>query len=107
MIWAGRSTGLRALRGQESQDFIAARFRADEVRALLDVLDQAVLILPHLEEIVVLADAFDWPFAVRAEAVLDVFFGPKSLIKCAVPSSVISLVNQLFIEKFLKVSLND
>ena len=78
MIWVGRSTGLQALRGQESQDFIAARLRADEVRMLLDVFDQAVLILAHLEEIVVLADAFDWPFAVRAEAVRRHLFRSKT-----------------------------
>ena len=74
---------------------------------LLDVVDQAVLILPHLEEIVVLAELFDWPFAVRAEASLDIFFCPEPLVKRAIPSSIIILINQLFIKKFLKVSLND
>jgi hypothetical protein len=74
---------------------------------LLDVIDQAILILPHLEEIVVLADAFDGPFAVRAEAILDILFCPESLVKCAVPASVIIFINQLFIVKFLKISLND
>ena len=73
---------------------------------LIDVFNQAILILPHLEEIVVFADAFDWPVTVRAEAILDVFFGPESLVECAVPSSVISLINMLFIKKILKVSLN-
>ena len=74
---------------------------------LLNVFDQAVLILPHLEEVVMFADAFDWPFAVRAEAVLDIFLSPKSLVERAVPSGVISLINQLFVEEFLKISLND
>ena len=95
------------LSGQESQDFVAAGLRADEVRMLLDVFDQAFLILPHLEEIVVLAELFDWTFAVGTEAVLDIFFGPEPFIKCAVPSSVISLINQLFIVELLKISLND
>ena len=74
---------------------------------LLDVFDQAFLILPHLEEVVVLADAFDWPFAVRAEAVRHIFFGPESFIKCTVPPSIVILVNQLVSVKLLKVSLND
>ena len=73
---------------------------------LFDVVDEAVLILSHLEEIVVFADAFDWPVTVRAEAILDVFFGPESLVERAVPSSVVILINLLFIEKFLKVLLN-
>ena len=73
---------------------------------LFDVVDEAVLILSHLEEIVVFADAFDWPVTVRAEAILDVFFGQESLVERAVPSSVVILINLLFIEKFLKVLLN-
>ncbi len=36
---------------------------------LLDVLDQAILILAHLEEIVVLAELFDRAFAVGTEAI--------------------------------------
>ena len=74
---------------------------------LPDVVDQAILILAHLEKVVVLADTFDGSFAVRAEAILDIFLCPKSLIERAVPSSVIILVNQLLVVKFLKVSLND
>ena len=74
---------------------------------LLDVVDQAILILPHLEEIVVLADAFDWPFAVRAEASLNVFLCPKSFVECAIPPSIIIFIYQLFIEKILKILLND
>ena len=70
---------------------------------LLNVVDQAILILPHLEEIIVLADAFDWSFTVRAEAIFDILFRPKSLVKRAVPTSVIIFVNQLFIVKFLKI----
>ncbi len=69
---------------------------------LIDVFDQTVLILAHLEKIVVLADAFDWPFAVRAEASLDVFFCPEPLVKRAVPSSIVILVNQLFVDKVLQ-----
>ena len=34
----------------------------------LDVLNQAILILPHLEEVVVLAELFDGAFAVRTES---------------------------------------
>ena len=74
---------------------------------LPDVVDQAILILPHFEEIVVLTDAFDWPFTVRAEAIFDVFFRPKPLVKCAIPASIVSLIYQLLIENVLKVSLND
>ena len=66
---------------------------------LLDVFDQAILILPHLEKIVVFADAFDWTFAVGAEAIVDIFFSPEPFIKCAVPSSIVSLVNQLVVDK--------
>ena len=74
---------------------------------LLDVFDQAILVLSHLEKVVVFADAFDWPFAVGAEAVLDISFRPESLVECAVPSSVIIFINQLLVIKLLKVSLND
>ena len=74
---------------------------------LLDVLDQAILMLTHLEKVIVLADAFDWPFAVRAQPLDHILFRPESLIKCAVPSSVVSLVNQLVIIKLLKILLND
>ena len=73
----------------------------------IDVSDETVLKLPHLEEIIVLADVFDRPFTVRTEAVLDVFFSPKPLIERAVPSSIISLVYQLLIRKLFKVSLNN
>ncbi|MCG3773617.1 MAG: hypothetical protein JW395_0426 [Nitrospira sp.] len=68
-----------------------------------DVVDQAILILAHLEKVVVLADTFDGSFAVRTEAIHDVFLCPKSLIERAVPSSVIIFVNQSFGVKFLKV----
>ena len=54
---------------EKSQHFIATRLRADEVRMLLDVFDQAILILPHLEKIIVFAELLDRTFAVGAEAV--------------------------------------
>ena len=68
----------------------------------LDVFDPAILILAHFEKIVVFADAFDWPFAVRAQPLSHILLRPESLIKCAIPSSVVSLVNQLVIVKLLK-----
>ena len=74
---------------------------------LLDMFDQAILILPHLEKIVVFAKLFNGAFAVGAEATDDIFLGPESLVERAVPSSVVCFVNQLLIEKFLKASLND
>ena len=69
---------------------------------LLDVFDQAILILPHLEEIVVLAELFHRAFAVGAEAIGDIFLRPKSFVKCAVPSRVVSLVNQLVVNKVVE-----
>ena len=74
---------------------------------LLDVFDQAILILAHLEKIIVLAELLDWAFAVRAEAIGDIFFSPESFIECAVPSSISVLVNQLLVIELLKISLND
>ena len=71
-----------------------------------DMFDQAILILPHLEKVVVFAELFHRAFAVRTEAIGDIFLRPKPFIKCAVPPSVGSLVNQLVIIKLLKVSLN-
>ena len=70
---------------------------------LLYVFDQTILILPHLEKIIVFAELLDRAFAFRAEAVLDVSFRPESLVKCAVPSSIVSLVNLLVIIEPLKI----
>jgi hypothetical protein len=73
---------------------------------LLDVFDQAILILAHLEKIVVFTELLDGPFAVGTEAVVDIFFRPKPLVICAIPSSVIIFINQLLVVKILKISLN-
>ena len=74
---------------------------------LLDVVDQAVLILTHFEEVIVLADAFDWPFTIRAEASLNVFLCPESFVECAIPPSITIFIYQIFTEKILKILLND
>ena len=91
---------------EEAEDFVAARLRTDEVQMLLDVFDQAILILPHLEKVVVLAELLHWAFAVGAEATGDIFLRPKPFIKCAVPPRIVSIVDQLVIIKLLKTSLN-
>ncbi len=70
----------------------------------LDVLDQAVLILSHLEEVVVLAELFDGALAVRAESVLHVFFSPESFIERAVPTGVRIFINKLLVVELLKIS---
>ena len=67
---------------------------------------QLFLILPHLEEVVVFAQALDGTFAIRTESINDIFFRPESFVKCAVPASIVILINQLLIMKLLKVSLN-
>ena len=73
---------------------------------LLDVFDQAILILPHLEKIVVFAESFYGTFAIGAETIGDIFLSPKPLIKRAIPSGIVSLVNQFAVVKLLKISLN-
>ena len=74
---------------------------------LLDVVDQAVLILTHFEEVIVLADAFDWPFTIRAETSLNVFLCPESFVGCAIPSSIIIFIYQIFTENIVKILLNN
>ena len=74
---------------------------------LPDVFDQAILILAHLEKIIVLTELLDRAFAIGAEAIGDIFLSPKPFIKCAVPSNIVSLVNQLVVIELLKISLND
>jgi hypothetical protein len=91
---------------QKSQDFIAARGGANELFVLPDVFDQPFLILAHPEKIIVLAQLFDGPFAVRAEAADHIFFRPEPFVVCAVPPSIICLVNQLFVVQLLKIPLN-
>ena len=92
---------------QESEDFIAARFGRMKVRMLLDVVDQAILILPHLEKVVVFAELARRGVYSPDRARLDIFFGPEPFIERAVPSSVVILINQFLIVELLKVSLND
>ena len=65
---------------------------------LQDVPLQLFLILAHLEEIIVLAQLLDRAFAVRAEPADDIFFRPEPFVERAIPSRVVCLVNQLFIE---------
>ena len=74
---------------------------------LFDVFDQAILVMPHFEEVVAFAELFHWAIAVGAEATGDIFLRPKPLIECAVPSNIITSINQLLIIKLLKVLLND
>ena len=73
---------------------------------LLDVFDQAVLILPHLEKIIVLAELFNGAFTVGAEATDDIFLSPKSLIERAVPTGVRILINEILVVELLKISLD-
>mgnify|MGYP000863211331 CR=1 FL=1 len=91
---------------QKAQDFVAARFRSDEVRMLQDVPMQLFLILAHLEEIIVLTQLLDRALAVRAEPADDIFFRPEPFVERAIPTRVVCLVNQLLIEELLKISLN-
>jgi hypothetical protein len=78
---------------EKPQDFVAARARFNEIRMLLDVGLQPVLILAHAEEVVFFAEPFDRPSAVRAEAAYDIFFSPKPFIRGAIPSGVVRLVD--------------
>ena len=74
---------------------------------LLDMFDQAILILAHLEEVIVFTEPFHWAFAVGAEATDDIFFSPESFVKRAIPPSIVSLINQFVVVKLLKVLLNN
>ncbi|MCG3768269.1 MAG: hypothetical protein JW394_0373 [Nitrospira sp.] len=73
---------------------------------LFDVVEQAFLILSHLEKVVMLAELLYRAFAVRAEAGCDILFRPKPFVEGAVPASVIGFVNQACIEELLKISLD-
>ena len=73
----------------------------------LDLIDQPLLILPHLEELIVLAEPINRAFAIRTESIGHVFFRPKALIERAVPACIRILVDQSLVEKLLKVSLNN
>ena len=79
---------------------------ANEIFVVPDVVDQPILILPHLKKVVVFAEAFDGAFTIGTQSVNDIFLRPEPFVERAVPSSIVSLINQLFIVKLLKVSLN-
>ena len=71
------------------------------------MVDELVLVLPHFEKIIMLAELLDRAFAVRTNAVGHVFFCPEPLIERAIPARVVGFINQLLIEQLLKVSLDD
>ena len=73
--------------------FIFAGGGLDEIRMLLDVPDQPVLILAQLEEIGFLAGLFHGAAAVGAVAVLQLQFGEEALAGGAVPALVAALVD--------------
>ena len=54
-----------------------------------------------------LTQLLDGSFAIWTESVDDILFSPETLVERAIPSSVLSLIYQLFIIEPLKVSLND
>ena len=73
--------------------FVLAGRGLDEIRMLLDVPDQPVLILAQLEEIGFLAGLFHRAAAVRAVAVLQLQFGEEALAGGAVPAFIAALVD--------------
>ena len=59
----------------------------------LDVLDERVRVLPHLEEVRLFFGAFDFAAAVGALAVYKLALRPEALARGAVPALVLALVD--------------
>ena len=80
----------------------------DPVRVGVEELDEPVLIAGKLEEVVCLSDAGDgaedsWPCAVG----IFVLFEDELFLAHAVVASVLGLVDEALVKKFLEVSLDD
>ena len=74
---------------QERQHLRAVPLRRDEAGVLVDVLDQAVLVLAHAEEVVLLLDVGGRGLVVRALAVLQLLLGVETLAAVAVVTAVL------------------
>ena len=68
----------------------------------LDVFDQPVLVLAHLEEVVALAESFDRPLAVRTQPIHDILLRPEPLVEGAVPAGVVGAVDQILVKQRLE-----
>ena len=78
---------------QKSQHLVAVTLRADEVRILLDVVDQPLLVFAHAEEIILLLDELRLGPVVGAFPVHQLFFGEESLAAAAIMPAVFAEVD--------------
>ncbi len=92
---------------QEAERLVAPMVRLDELRVLVDVLDQPLLVLAHPEEVVRFLDLLDGPVAFRAFAVHEVLLHEKPLVRHAVPAVVLRAVNLVAVVQILEDRLDN
>ncbi len=85
---------------------VAAGHRLDKIRMLVNVLQHAVRILAHLEEIAFFLHLFYGTAAVRAVAVYQLMLGPEGFAGHTVPAFIVFLVNVTFIINLLHHGLH-
>ena len=90
---------------EKSQHLVTARLRSDEIRVILDVLDEPALIFTHFKKVVALFYLNHFPTAIRTVAFGQVLFGPETLIGNAVPARIGALVDIPAVEELLKEML--
>ena len=92
---------------QEAQHLVPIALRLDEARIVLEVLDQPLLVLRHLEEVVLLLDEGERRLMVRTLAVDDLLLGVEALAAVAVPAAVLAEVDLARVVELLENGLHD
>ncbi len=90
----------------EVDHLVAAGNRLNELWVVLDVLQQAVLIFGHTEEITFLLHHFHRSSAIRTVAVRQLALQPESFTGGAIPAFIGGFINIPLIVYFLKNCLN-
>src|SRR5439155_17478598 len=78
---------------QEAEDLVPVALGLDEVRVLLDVLDEPLLVLRHPEEVVLLLDERERRLVVGALAVDHLLVGIEALAAEAVVAAVLAEID--------------
>ena len=98
---SGNAEILQAGQEEVVHHFRFALRRLNELRVLIDVVDEAVCILAHLEEVCLFLRGLDLAAAVRALAVDKLGLGEEGLTRRAVHALVVALINiALLVELF-------
>ena len=98
---SGNAEILQAGQEEVVHHFRFALRRLNELRVLIDIVDEAVCILAHLEEVCLFLRGLDLAAAVRAFAVHQLAFSPEGFTRRAVHALVVALINiALLVELF-------